>query len=363
MLNFLWTSLRILLFCLVHRGKKALIYSHPLNCDGGTTALLQLCRALRGQGLSVVSLVRFHGNNEAAFKKLGIPVFCIEDYSALYRVFRYLGGFFDLTVCNAVRQYQFIELLEKLNRKYVWWIHESVLLDEWMTPDMLKAVQTSRHIYCVSPAAQRYMNKYNPQSKILSLAIDDLYDQYKSQFQHNDKTVFIDVAMVKRLKGADVLVDAFAALSPEERQQCEVWFVGKIEPDSEPIVTAGNAIEQIRFFDTLPHDQTMTMMAKTDVLILPSRGDSFGLTVPEALSMNKTVVVSQQSGVSEMLENGKDAYIFDVNNPSELTDILRRLIGVQNRPGQMNNRQTYERLFSIQTFNENVARILEEEGI
>ena len=63
------------------------------------------------------------------------------------------------------------------------------------------------------------------------------------------------------------------------------------------------------------------------------------------------------------MENGKDAYIFDVNNPSELTDILRRLIGIQNRPGQMNNRQTYERLFSIQTFNENVARVLEEEGI
>lgn len=325
--------------------------------------MLVLCRILKAQDCSPLILVRQRGKNETKFKENGVPVVCIEDYGMLYRVFRYLGKFFDMTICNTMCQYHFIELLEELNRKYIWWIHESLLLDEWMTPDLLKAIQSSNHIYCVSQASQRFMDKYNSQSKLLPLVIEDIYENYKSQFQHNEKTVFIDIAIVKRLKGTDVLIDAFAALSPDERQQCELWFVGFIDPEFDHIVSAGKEFEQIRFFDALPHDQTMAMLAKADVLILPSRGDSFGLTVLEALSLDKTVVVSQQSGVSEMLENGKDAYIFDVNNPAELTEILRRLIGIQNRPEQMNNRQTYERLFSLKTFNENVARVLEEEGI
>jgi|SaaInlStandDraft_1057018.scaffolds.fasta_scaffold00979_8 glycosyltransferase involved in cell wall biosynthesis len=63
-----------------------------------------------------------------------------------------------------------------------------------------------------------------------------------------------------------------------------------------------------------------------DLLILPSIHDSFGLVVPEALMSGLPVLVSSNSGASELIKNNYQGQIFSSNNMEDFSCKLENLI-------------------------------------
>ena len=62
----------------------------------------------------------------------------------------------------------------------------------------------------------------------------------------------------------------------------------------------------------LPLQEDMTDFYKDiDVLVLPSLNEAFGLVVPEAMSYGHFCLVSSTAGAAEIIENGKNGYIFN----------------------------------------------------
>lgn len=66
--------------------------------------------------------------------------------------------------------------------------------------------------------------------------------------------------------------------------------------------------------------------AAADVYVSPSREDSFGLPVAEAMACGLPVITSKFAGVSELIQNERDGLIVtDPHNPEVLADLLRGL--------------------------------------
>jgi glycosyltransferase involved in cell wall biosynthesis len=66
--------------------------------------------------------------------------------------------------------------------------------------------------------------------------------------------------------------------------------------------------------------------AAADVYVSPSREDSFGLPVAEAMACGLPVITSQFAGVSELIQNDRDGFVLsDPMDVSSLTTILRKL--------------------------------------
>jgi glycosyltransferase involved in cell wall biosynthesis len=73
-------------------------------------------------------------------------------------------------------------------------------------------------------------------------------------------------------------------------------------------------------------------------LYMPSigPGESWGLCVNEAMAAGKPVIVSNKSGSAiDLVENGKNGFIFEAGNPADLADKMEALVC---------NRENLERL-------------------
>jgi glycosyltransferase involved in cell wall biosynthesis len=135
---------------------------------------------------------------------------------------------------------------------------------------------------------------------------------------------FLSVAAVIPGKGHDVLLDALALLG-DERWQC--LCVGSLE--REPSYAEGlrrRADGRVRFAGA----QTTADLARTygaaDVLVLPTRGETYGMVVTEALARGLPVVASDVGGVPEALGRGADGtrpgLLVPPDDPVALRDAL-----------------------------------------
>jgi alpha-maltose-1-phosphate synthase len=69
------------------------------------------------------------------------------------------------------------------------------------------------------------------------------------------------------------------------------------------------ACRRWRWFETLPYDQVLEIMMESDVLVLPSLCDAFGLVVTEALSCGVPVIVTPQVGASDLIRDGEEGFV------------------------------------------------------
>jgi glycosyltransferase involved in cell wall biosynthesis len=131
-------------------------------------------------------------------------------------------------------------------------------------------------------------------------------------------------------KGHDVLLDALALLA-DRRWHC--LCVGSLERDPAYVaslrrrVLDGGLEGRVRFSGP----QTTAALARSyraaDVLVLPSRAETYGLVVTEALARGLPVVASEVGGVPEALGHGaggiRPGLLVPPDDPGVLRDALR----------------------------------------
>jgi len=140
----------------------------------------------------------------------------------------------------------------------------------------------------------------------------------------------LSVAAVIRGKGHDVLLDALAML-PGLRWHC--LCVGSLERDSAFAEglrrrALDDGIDgRVRFSGTQTETDLARSYGAADVLVLPSRGETYGMVVTEALARGLPVIAAEVGGVPEALGHGADGtrpgLLVAPDDPPALRDALR----------------------------------------
>lgn len=140
----------------------------------------------------------------------------------------------------------------------------------------------------------------------------------------------LSVAAVIPGKGHDVLLDALAPLTGL-CWQC--LCVGSLERD--PIfverlhrrLAAGKMDERVRFSGPQAEAELAVSYGAADVLVLPSRAETYGMVVAEALARGLPVVAADVGGVPEALGHGADGtrpgVLVPPDDPAALRGALR----------------------------------------
>jgi glycosyltransferase involved in cell wall biosynthesis len=140
----------------------------------------------------------------------------------------------------------------------------------------------------------------------------------------------LSVAAVIPGKGHDVLLDALAMLDGL-RWRC--LCVGSLERD--PVfagglrrrVLDGGMDDRVRFSGPQTGADLACSYRAADVLVLPSRGETYGMVVTEALARGLPVVAAEVGGVPEALGRGADGtrpgLLVPPDDPPALRDALR----------------------------------------
>ena len=140
----------------------------------------------------------------------------------------------------------------------------------------------------------------------------------------------LSVAAVIPGKGHDVLVDALAQLT-DLRWHC--LCVGSLERDPAFVarlrrrVAAGVMDDRVRFPGPQAGAELAGSYGAADVLVLPSRAESYGMVVAEALARGLPVVATDVGGVPEALGHGADGtrpgLLVPPDDPAALRHALR----------------------------------------
>jgi glycosyltransferase involved in cell wall biosynthesis len=130
------------------------------------------------------------------------------------------------------------------------------------------------------------------------------------------KVLFVG-ALIQR-KGISYLLDAVDRLGAE----VELTIVGR---RFQPNPRVDEALSRVRWFETLSHPQVLDLMMESDVLLLPSLCEAFGLVVTEALACGLPVIVTPNVGAGDLVFDGREGFVVPICSSEAIADRLHAL--------------------------------------
>ncbi len=134
-----------------------------------------------------------------------------------------------------------------------------------------------------------------------------------------DATDLVYVGEFRHIKGADLLVDAFAKLRQRgHRLTLTLAGDGEEMQDIEAQVARLGLQDSIRFVGHVP---ARTGFAKGRLLVVPSRGDSMPYVVIEAGAAGQPMIAANTGGIPEIFGEFRDA-LFTANDVDAMADAI-----------------------------------------
>ena len=78
--------------------------------------------------------------------------------------------------------------------------------------------------------------------------------------------------------------------------------------------------EGIDVLGSMPQPALAAELRRADVLVLPSRNDSYGMVVAEALASGTPVLVSEMVGAKDLVSEGKTGWIVPMGDAAALAE-------------------------------------------
>ncbi len=170
---------------------------------------------------------------------------------------------------------------------------------------------------------------------------------------------FIFVGRLIDYKNILVFLEAFGIAQSKLEGNWGVIILGDGEQkeDLQQFVKEKN-IQYISFQKGVSWQQVPEYLALSNVLVLPSYSEPWGLVVNEAMACGLPVIVSEKCGCAiDLVKNGSNGFIFSPNNIEQLTTILLKFMNQEVDFKQMG--QISEKI--IQEYSpENVAKEMYE---
>jgi D-inositol-3-phosphate glycosyltransferase len=147
----------------------------------------------------------------------------------------------------------------------------------------------------------------------------------------DDVPVILFVGRIQPLKGPDVAIRALHALARREALLLIVGGSSGPNGDSEVerarhLIAELGLIDQVRFIDPQPHHILSTYYRAADVVIVPSRSESFGLVALEAAACGIPVVASAVGGLLSLVDHGETGFLVPRRDPALFAHAIAQIL-------------------------------------
>lgn len=182
------------------------------------------------------------------------------------------------------------------------------------------------NIICNSYATQKVFN-LSKKSEVIWNGVEKLSKDYSIE-RNNEKIKLLLIGRINRWKGQSFFVETFAKLDDNQKNNFEVYIVGETPENQldykvelENIISTNNLEKYIKLF---PFDiNPNKYFSWADIIVVPSlQPEPFGRVAIEAMSLGKPVIASNHGGLSEIVVNNENGWLFEAGN----TEILKKVL-------------------------------------
>jgi len=144
----------------------------------------------------------------------------------------------------------------------------------------------------------------------------------------NTEPTVLFLGRLERRKAPELLVEALSIIQ-KEIPEAKALFVGRGSgqhaglPYNKWVQKIAKNNKGCQFIGQVPRHELIRLLSKTRVLAMPSWFDSYGLVAAEAMAAGRPVVVSETSGVSELVKSAKAGRVVPPGDAKALAEGLR----------------------------------------
>lgn len=148
-----------------------------------------------------------------------------------------------------------------------------------------------------------------------------------------DGPVLLFVGRIQPLKGVDVAVRTLAALGRPDATLVVVGGasgptgIAEVDRIGKLVGELGVA-DQVRFVDPVPHHLLSTYYRASDVCLVPSRSESFGLVALEAAACGTPVVAAAVGGLRTLVEHERTGFLVEGRDPADFAAYAEEILTV-----------------------------------
>lgn len=168
------------------------------------------------------------------------------------------------------------------------------------------------------------------------------------------------VGRMELIKGVDILPDVLDALPPDTR----LFMIGKgpEETSLKKEFARKGLTDQVTWTGAIDPEEVLSTLGECDLLVLPSRYEPQGRVVLEAMSIGRPFVASRVGGIQDMVRNGKEGILVDINDVHSVSQEIKLLLEDTSRAEAMgiNGRRTVHRFYSWETIGEEIVAVYQE---
>jgi len=169
---------------------------------------------------------------------------------------------------------------------------------------------------------------------------------------------FVLLGRLVEQKGHTIALEALAELT-DINWQLKIVGDGPLKEKLHIYVTKNNIHDRV-IFSEATRDIT-TVFEQTDIVLMPSRWEGFGIVAMEAMAAGRIVIAADTGGLAEIVRASENGYIFEAQNSFDLYNVMHDIcMNKKDAISVAKKAQVYaEAHFSLQTMVDMYEKVYE----
>jgi len=225
-----------------------------------------------------------------------------------------------------------------------------------------QVVDGARRLLAVSPALAREIEDAFPGATVGVLGnvirTDFFTPADAGSGDGQQEKLICTIALLNPGKGIDVLLEAVRILRDRGQERFRV-IIGGDGPERRRLegMVASEALQRrCQFTGLLDRDGVRALLRRSDIFVLPSLGETFGVALGEAMACGKYVVATRCGGPEYVIAPGSGVLV-DKGDALQLADALEKALNDSDADLATRARQSIDRRFGPDAFLGNVSSI------
>ena len=196
--------------------------------------------------------------------------------------------------------------------------------EPWARNQMIAAEADA--LMAVSSLLMSRVAPYRGEGKISRIVPNGVDLSLVPQKTSNTSRAVISVGTLKARKCMDRTLEAFARLAAEYPDaRLTIVGIGEMEDQLKARIAELNLCDRVEMTGGLPHEQVLERMAQSDLFVLPSWGEGYGIVYIEAMAAGCISVGALGEGIEDTITDGENGFLVPAGDIDAIERVMRNV--------------------------------------